>query len=83
MSEAIQQSTPIDQIKGERVKFADQNSNSNGELVDNVKNTYNQMDSSEEEDINDSIYNRNMNPEMYETFDQQDNISQNVIKIFY
>lgn len=80
MSEAVQQSTPIDQIKGERVKFADQNSNE--ELVDNVKNTYNEMNNSEEEDnLNDSIYNRNMNPEMYETFEQNNNnISQNVKK---
>lgn len=80
MSEAIQQdqSTPINALQGQRVQMSQQQNN--GELVDNVKDTYQQMNSDEEGDISDDMYNRQMMGDVNEHMTQYNEPSQNVPK---
>lgn len=80
MSDALQQdqSTPINSIQGERVQITPQQNN--GELVDNVQNTYQQMNSDEEGDISDDMYSRQMMGDVNEPAQQYDGPSHNVPK---
>ena len=80
MSDALQQdqSTPINSIQGERVQMTPQQNN--GELVDNVQNTYQQMNSDEEGDISDDMYSRQMMGDVNEPVQQYDGPSHNVPK---
>lgn len=80
MSDALQQdqSTPINSIQGERVQMTPQQNN--GELVDNVQNTYQQMNSDEEGDISDDMYSRQMMSDVNEPVQQYDGPSHNVPK---
>lgn len=78
MSNTLQQdqSTPIDAIQGERVQVSTAQQN-NGELVDNVQNTYEQMNSDEEGDMSDDMYSRQMMGDVNEPMAQYNNLSQN------
>jgi hypothetical protein len=70
------QSTPIQSLNGQGQGQGQ--GHGQGELVDNVEQTYKQMNSEEEGDINDTMYGHQMDGNINESFTQQDHVSQNV-----